>query len=231
DRYDTISFKYWKEKFEPVKKFTSNHPYTGPAPMDLDTNRYQKLTDKDKDRLKKNQACFYCRQPGHMISACPMKKGKTLYTAQAEKHHDSEDQKGELNTFDEDKNSELLRLIGFIKNHSVNILIDGGASRNFIADRCVKKFGLKTLQEDGTGIVILADGSNQPCNLFIRNVPLKVGIYQDKVTFFVTKLNSYDIILGKPWLKKYNPRINWRTNEIQFTSEDKSIILQAGKKK
>src|SRR6185295_6088360 len=97
DRYDTISFKYWKEKFEPVKKFTSNHPYTGPASIDLDTNRYQKLTDKDKNRLKKNQACFYCRQPGHMISACPMKKGKILHTAQAEKHHNSEKQEGELN--------------------------------------------------------------------------------------------------------------------------------------
>ena len=60
---------------------------------------------------------------------------------------------------------------------------------------------------------------------------MKTEPYQDKVTFFVTKLKLYNVILGKSWLEKYNPLIDWRTNEIQLKIKNKCIVLQAGTKK
>ena len=27
---------------------------------------------------------------------------------------------------------------------------------------------------------------------------------------------GYDVILGKPWLAKHNPEINWRTNKVSI---------------
>ena len=58
DRYDTITFKYQKQKVDQVKKLSSD-AYLGPAPMDLDINKYRKLTDKEKHKLRQDQACFY----------------------------------------------------------------------------------------------------------------------------------------------------------------------------
>jgi hypothetical protein len=34
---------------------------------------------------------------------------------------------------------------------------------------------------------------------------------------------SVDVILGKPWLKHFNPDINWEWNIVKFTHEGKSI--------
>ena len=217
DRYDTITFKYQKQKVDQVKKLSSD-AYLDPAPMDLDINKYRKLTDKEKDKLRQDQACFYCRQSRHLISTCPLNTKKKISAIQtsspikkptlsSEKkkviksmicnEESDNNQEGELNTFDEDQNSELLHLTGYIKTHPVRILIDGGASRNFIAEHIIKKAKLKTTQEADAGVVILADGSRQPCNLFVSNVSLRIASYQEKLTFFITKLKMYDIVLGK----------------------------------
>jgi len=90
---------------------------------------------------------------------------------------------------------------------------------------------LKTTQEADAEVVVLADGSRQPCNLYISDLPLKMNKYQNKLTFFVTKLKAYDIVLGKSRLAQYNPMIDWRTNKIEFNQKNNVIKLQAGSKK
>lgn len=37
--------------------------------------------------------------------------------------------------------------------------------------------------------------------------------------FSITKLKTAPILLGKPWLKKHNPLINWTNNSITFPSD------------
>jgi Retroviral aspartyl protease len=62
---------------------------------------------------------------------------------------DDSDEDGKLNTFDEGNDSELLRLMCFINKKPASILIDGGASRNFISDHFIKKAGLKAERKMG----------------------------------------------------------------------------------
>lgn len=57
------------------------HASNGPAPMELGSmqqrgsnGRFQprrQLTDAERDRLRRQGACFYCRQPGHISINCP----------------------------------------------------------------------------------------------------------------------------------------------------------------
>src|SRR5271169_1014469 len=53
----------------------------------------------------------------------------------------------------------------------------------------------------------------------VPQCPVKIGTYNDKVDFYSAPI-IYDLILGKPWLAKHNPSINWRTNEIKFSTKD-----------
>ena len=47
-------------------------------------------------------------------------------------------------------------------------------------------------------------------------VTVKIGDYSENLTAQVLDL-SYDIILGKPWLTRRNPTVNWVTNEVEFS--------------
>lgn len=45
----------------------------GPIPMELDAIRTGRLTQQDKEELRRAGRCFYCRMPGHIVRDCPRK--------------------------------------------------------------------------------------------------------------------------------------------------------------
>jgi hypothetical protein len=47
----------------------------GPTPMEIDTNTRQPLTEKEREKFRKEGICFYCREGKHLAKECP-KKGK-----------------------------------------------------------------------------------------------------------------------------------------------------------
>jgi hypothetical protein len=49
-----------------------------------------------------------------------------------------------------------------------------------------------------------------------RPILVNVGIYQKILNLDVTKTFIYDITFGLSWLKKHNPRINYRKGIIKF---------------
>ena len=49
-------------------------------------------------------------------------------------------------------------------------------------------------------------------------VKLDTNGYQEQLTAFITKLGHYPIVLGIPWLRHHNHRIDWEKNTIDFVS-------------
>lgn len=45
------------------------------------------------------------------------------------------------------------------------------------------------------------------------------GHHSESISLFVTKLADYPVILGRGWLRRHNPMINFETNALQFPSE------------
>src|ERR1700722_17676547 len=103
--------------------------------------------------------------------------------------------------------SKLIHLMGFIRGHSCKILIDGGASSNFISPKWIEKtnsisalFPLKKSLE-----VKLADGKSYIVNHYLPEASIKIGRYGGVRDFIQLELNDYDAILGMPWLQDCNP--------------------------
>jgi hypothetical protein len=48
------------------------------------------------------------------------------------------------------------------------------------------------------------------------NLEFKLGDWKFNECFYVTGLGKQRIILGFPWLHKYNPIIDWKKGEITF---------------
>ena len=60
----------------------------GVAPMELDTIGRKALTDKDRDRLRKEGKCFYCREGKHLARDCPERKKRRGVNSVEEEDND-----------------------------------------------------------------------------------------------------------------------------------------------
>lgn len=66
--------------------------------------------------------------------------------------------------------------------------------------------------------VKFADGSTTRTNNITEPVSISIQNNSSKESFIVLPLATYDAILGMPYLKKFNPTIDWNTHSIQFTT-------------
>ena len=115
---------------------------------------------------------------------------------------------------------DLLRIQGKIGGRRAVMLIDSGSTHDFIADSFVRKHHLDTDASSAVLSVTLADGSTSEVpQISTRTLRLTVGGFSEEQHFTVYPLTRYDAILGKPWLTRNNPSINFRTNEVQLDGE------------
>ena len=96
------------------------------------------------------------------------------------------------------------------------LLIDSGASRNFVSPHFLKRHGrLKPVNLPQPLLVRLADGSVSPAPQELHDTSvLLTPTFTYTCSFVVTPLQGYDGILGKPFLTSINPAIDWTTNTI-----------------
>ena len=116
--------------------------------------------------------------------------------------------------------SQLLKLQGTVSGARATILIDCGATGNFISKSFVSRFVRKPLpMEASMDTITLADGSSQPAGGIHRSVPIRIMEYKDTLDFTSTTLGGYDVIFGMPWLLQYNPIVDWRGCTIKFVDQ------------
>ena len=124
----------------------------------------------------------------------------------------------------------LIRYQGTIAGKPAQILIDSGASQNFIDQDFVKKYRLKTFKTSSQTTVNMANGEPLTCGGKTKDLELKIQDYKVKASFNILALGKYDAILGKPWLFDTNPTIDWRKNQVIIEDWDNKWVLQ-GKQK
>jgi Reverse transcriptase (RNA-dependent DNA polymerase) len=99
---------------------------------------------------------------------------------------------------------------------TVETLIDSGTGGLFIDQNYAKNFDINYLDE-----LVKADNVDGMenkwgmINTYI-NLEFTLGDRKFKECFYVTSLGKQRIILGFPWLHKYNPIIDWKKGEITF---------------
>src|SRR5262249_49364560 len=67
---------------------------------------------------------------------------------------------------------------------------------------------------DSSQMITLADGTQHPANL-VPDCLLSISQYND-IFDLLTAPIKHDVILGKPWLEKVNPDIDWTSNTLTF---------------
>jgi len=121
----------------------------------------------------------------------------------------------------------LITLHGNVAGHRALVLVDSGATGNFVSSSFVTQHRLVTVPLSKEDTVVFADGSKQTASALVSSVPISIATYADRLDLASIPLSGYDIILGMTWLEQYNPNVDWRQKMISFidSSENKHILL------
>jgi hypothetical protein len=99
-----------------------------------------------------------------------------------------------------------------------SILVDSGATDNFIDPRLIKRLGLGTQKLERPKKIWNIDGTNNKAGLIQDYVDLEIrtGDKEKQMRFLITDLGLEDLILGYPWLAAFEPQFQWKDAVIDI---------------
>jgi hypothetical protein len=95
-------------------------------------------------------------------------------------------------------------------------LVDSGAQESYVSAHAVLEAGLRPLRKHTPYPLYMANQKQTRIIHEVTGVTLNIQKHQEKMTFDVLGLAIHDIILGLPWLRKHNPRIDWKSHTLSF---------------
>lgn len=98
-------------------------------------------------------------------------------------------------------------------------LVDSGATSNFIDSQFCKSHKLTLHEKPEPVPLFVIDGRPIASGAVTHSVTLQARIgdrHNETITFDVTSLGTYPVVLGTPWLRQVNPSIDWRSNNLAF---------------
>ena len=99
---------------------------------------------------------------------------------------------------------------GSIAGKSVKIMVDSGSAGDFISQHVVDRLGLNTQRSGVSSKVQLADGTQLDLDTTTSKLLLTMGTHLEHTKLSVLPLEGHEVILGRPWLQRWNPTIDWR---------------------
>jgi hypothetical protein len=122
-----------------------------------------------------------------------------------------------------------IEFVGNLAGREVRVLLDSGASANFVSDTLLHELSLPTDPMSSHVTVRVADGRTSVVQSSVTT-DLSVGFLQFGVTCLPTELYHYDVVLGKPWLTLFNPVVNWRLNAVSLVHLGKTHVLMGSQR-
>ena len=104
----------------------------------------------------------------------------------------------------------LIRRDGTINGHSARILIDSGATHDFVTTSFLEKTKLieKTFSTPGSFLKV-ADNSQTASTCYLDTTVVMDDFNSSVRLFSGIVSDAHDVILRKSWLYNENPDINW----------------------
>ena len=114
-----------------------------------------------------------------------------------------------------------VNLQGKYESVNINAMIDSGVTEDFIDKRICDKHQITTKVAERPREICLADGNLSEMGpiTHIAEVSMEIGGHKELARLQVTNLQNHEILLGMPWPKGQNPKIDWEEQKITFDSE------------
>lgn len=203
-------------------------------------NQPLKLSDAEYDYKKKNGLCFKCPERWSKAHICKNKTLQVMVVSQGlemelveEEFFEACDGEGStemmevsLYSFFGLSSPSTTKLRGKIGKTNVVVLIDSGATHNFISPEIVKKTRLPT-STSGKFTVLVGTGITVNGSTVCRTVELQLQSVLVTTDFIVLEPGSADVILGIQWLRTLGRcEVDWEKQELSFLTKSGRVTLQ-----
>jgi len=123
-----------------------------------------------------------------------------------------------------------------ISGHKAKAMIDSGAQSNFISPNLVNKLELPWVKKNEPYRLRTVEGELVAYDQGIverETAPLSIHIEGKEHLFGldITEISQHEIILGIPWLRASNPRVNWRTGQLQWDMPGSTSVTEKRSRK
>ncbi|CAH9109958.1 unnamed protein product [Cuscuta epithymum] len=202
----------------------------------------QRLTQSELQELSRKGLCFKCGEKWGKDHICQMKHFQIIMLDDSEEEEEQRDNYPEPVSMMEDNDISKMQLSllckeglttprtfklrgeiqGQMGSKEIVILIDCGATHNFISPKIVQAANLPTLQIPefevtiGNGDIIRNNGK---CEAVCLNIPQST-ITQD---FYVLELGENEMVLGLEWLASLG-NVEFNFNQLTITWKEKGVV-------
>ena len=194
-----------------------------PEPEPIQTGR-TKLSIGERQRRRDKDLCLYCGDSGHLLANCPLKRQRPsmsegILTGATHQPHPPT------------SHTNLSARISWQGIQlQVPVLLDSGSDASFICPTLVKRLGIATVPLT-TPICPCALTGVSLEDVQRATKPVKINIsgnHQEEMVFLVLHSPRVPLVLGKPWLCKHNPQVDWVRGLITgWNPECHSTCLQS----
>ncbi|KAG8388164.1 hypothetical protein BUALT_Bualt02G0097400 [Buddleja alternifolia] len=220
----------------------------GGSGSELVKGKFVRLSDSKREELRKRGLCFRCEQPYHPTQHdCPMKYLNVLLVGddvapelELEEIEVIEIEAGEGGSEEQQLDQEVslsvcsavsisgprtMRLKGLVQDREVTILVDSGASHNFISAKLASQLNLPVDLTSRFGVK-LGDGHRTDTTGLCREVAIRLDSTSVSVDCYVFPLGGVDMILGIAWLETLGKmEVDWKKRYMTFNQEGKLVQL------
>ncbi|KAK6224224.1 reverse transcriptase domain protein [Colletotrichum tabaci] len=114
-----------------------------------------------------------------------------------------------------------LFLEAIIDGQPTQVMIDSGAQANFMSPRLINQRQIAWRLKDEPYALQNVEGETVEYDGGIiskETAQLSMVIHgrQEQLVFDITKIGQLDVILGVPWLRKHDPDISWKANQLRW---------------
>jgi len=122
---------------------------------------------------------------------------------------------------DNDQIIVKIQLHGGKESITINAMIDSEATEDFIDGEVCNKHVIQMIKAKHPREIYHADGKPSAMGpiTHMTKVPMDISSHRELATFQVANLQNHEVILGMPWLREHNPRIDWNDKRITFNCE------------
>ncbi|XP_062118339.1 uncharacterized protein LOC133831953 [Humulus lupulus] len=204
----------------------------------------RRLTEAEYLDKKNRGVCFRCDKKFHRGHVCEQKALHVMLVAddlegsESQESAPSSPESGDetmqeeqltmmsLNSLVGISSAHTMKISGTIAKHPVTVLIDSGATHNFVSKELAQAVHLPITVTTAYGVLLGTRGRVRTEGI-CTNVELELGSLRVVTDFLPLELGVADAILGIQWLSTLgNMQVNWRTMVMKFEVGGSWVTLQ-----